>query len=383
MSQNKSKHRPLTACDIFAGGGGLTVGLKRAGFAVVSAVEIEPHAFATYKANHSEVTVYQQDIRTVAGIDLMRVAPSGRLDMLACCPPCQGFSSLTSKHRRDDPRNVLVREVGRIVTEVQPLTLMMENVPGLAAKGKPLFDELIKLLDDNGYIPTWDVLQVADYGVPQNRRRLVLLAGRGFKIDLPAPTHSRDGKGGLPTWNTIDNVLKGLPEPVTLNEAKKCDGPIAAKWHVVRCLTPQNMRRIKQAQPGEAWWNGIPKRLRPVCHGSKIAGFSNVYGRMKWGSVSPTITGGCTTFSKGRFGHPTEDRTISVLEAALLQTFPHDYLFDTPFMEHACTIIGNALPCDFAAIVAQSCSDAIRRFEAPKRRRAGGSVSVSPQPIEE
>jgi DNA (cytosine-5)-methyltransferase 1 len=364
MRQKSTKPERLAAIDLFAGGGGLTVGLKRAGFRVVSAVEIEPHAFATYKTNHTDVTAYRQDIRTVDGTVLARSAPAGSVDLLAGCPPCQGFSSLTSKYRCADPRNTLVREMGRIVKEANPLAVMMENVPGLAQKGKPLLDELVALLEKQGYTVTQGTLQVADFGIPQNRRRFVLLAGKGFKIELPKATHSWNGKNGLQKWTSIDVVLKGLKKPITLDKAKERGGPKTVNWHVVRCLSPDNMRRIKKAKPGNAWWSGIPKRMRPECHQSKDAGFSNVYGRMKWGSVSPTITGGCTTFSKGRFGHPTQNRTISVYEAALLQTFPVDYVFDTPFMDHACNIIGNALPCDFAQVVAQQCADAIHDFKA-------------------
>lgn len=363
MRPKKTKQPVLTASDLFAGGGGLTVGLKRAGFRVVSAVEIEPHAFATYKANHADVTAYRQDIRTVDGASL-----GDSIDLLAGCPPCQGFSSLTSKYRRDDPRNALVREMGRMIEEVKPLAVMMENVPGLALKGKPLLEELLAVLDDK-YEVTHDVLQVADFGIPQSRRRFVLLAGRGFKIELPKPTHSWNGEDGLEKWVSIDGVLKGLPRPTPLDKAREQGSPAALKWHVVRCLSAENSKRIKQAKPGKAWWNGIPKHLRPDCHETKEAGFSNVYGRMKWGKVSPTITGGCTTFSKGRFGHPTQNRTISVYEAALLQTFPPDYVFDTNFMEYACNIIGNALPCDFAEILAQQCAEAIRKFKERKSTR--------------
>lgn len=357
-SLDKDVRPTFTAVDLFAGGGGLTVGLKRAGFTVVSAVECEMHAFATYTKNHDDVAAHLRDVREVTGDMLAEASPTGTIDLVAGCPPCQGFSSLTSKHRRDDPRNALVREMSRIVREVKPLAVMMENVPGLALKGKPLLDEIVAALKEEGYMPSYKVLQVADFGVPQNRRRLVLLAGKGFEIGLPKPTHSRDGSGGLPKWNAIDGVLKGQSKPVTLEKARKLGGPAAVKWHIVRSLSPENELRMKNAKPGTAWWN-IPKGLRPKCHKKKSAGFSNVYGRMKWGSVSPTITGGCTTFSKGRFGHPTQNRTISVYEAALLQTFPPDYVFDTPYMEYACNIIGNALPCDFAEVVARRCAEAL------------------------
>jgi DNA (cytosine-5)-methyltransferase 1 len=260
-----------------------------------------------------------------------------------------------------------VREMGRIVKEVEPLTVMMENVPGLALKRKPLLDELITLLKRQGYTTTYGTLQVADFGVPQNRCRLVLLAGKGFKIDLPKPTHSSTGKNGLPKWRPIDEILKGIKRPLSLDKARLAGGPAAVKWHVVRCLSSKNLQRIKQAKPGNAWGHGIPKKLRPECHKSKDAGFSNVYGRMMWGTVSPTITAGCTTFNKGRFGHPTQNRTISVYEAALLQSFPEDYVFDTPFMDHACNILGNALPCDFAEIVARQCAEAIQTFRKAER----------------
>ena len=348
----------FTAVDLFAGGGGLTLGLKRAGFQVVGAVEIEPNAFATYKANHPEVTAFKQDIRTISGESLSSLSTSGRIDLLAGCPPCQGFSSLTSKYKKPHPGNALVKQMTRLVKEIKPRAIMMENVPGLQGKGKRLFDHFLKTLTDEGYTVSQAVLQVANYGVPQSRRRLVVLAAKGVTIEIPKPTHHRTGEGGLKRWKPVREAIKGLPKPLTLTEAIRRGGPQSFNWHVVRTLSSQNQRRLKKARPGRAW-SHIPKTLRPSCHQEKSAGFSNVYGRMKWGEVSPSITGGCTTFSKGRFGHPTANRTISVREAALLQTFPADYIFDTPFMEHACNIIGNALPCEFAEILARACVQAL------------------------
>lgn len=350
----------LTALDIFAGGGGLTVGLKRAGFQVVGAVELEPNAFATYKTNHPEVSALKQDVCTVDGESLLALSPTNTIDLLAGCPPCQGFSSLTSKYKRPHPGNRMVKEMTRLVDEISPRAIMMENVPGLQDKGKRLFNEFVRMLERKGYVVSQEVLQVADYGVPQSRRRLVVLAGKGFSIKIPKPTHHKTGLDGLKPWNTVRTVLKGLPKPLTLAEAVKKGGPQVFDWHVVRDLSPDNQQRIRKAKAGKGWTE-IPKRLRPECHQDKTAGFSNVYGRMQWNQVSPSITGGCTTFSKGRFGHPQANRTISVREAALLQTFPPDYVFDTPFMEYACKIVGNALPCDFAEVLAKSCLKAIRR----------------------
>lgn len=354
----RKKLHKLYAVDIFSGAGGLTTGLKAGGFHVVAGVELEDHAVATFKVNHPEVHTFKQDATTVSGHDLLAQSPNGRIDLLAGCPPCQGFTSLTSKYRREDKRNQLVREMARLAEEVKPAVIMMENVPGLARKGSVLFDEFLARIKRAGYIPTFDVLQVADYGVPQSRRRLVVLAGLDFKIDIPPATHSRTGEGGIPKWRTVESVLKGLPTPITLTEAKHKDGCMAVNWHVVRTLAPQNQKRLRHAKPGQPWAS-IPKRLRPECHQDKNAGFSNVYGRMRWDNVSPTITAGCTTLSKGRFGHPEEQRTISVYEAALLQTFPEDYIFACDYMEYVCSMIGNALPCHFAAILAKHCNNAI------------------------
>ena len=306
----------------------------------------------------------------ITGEFLLSTSPTGQIDLLAGCPPCQGFSSLTSKYKRPDPRNNLIREMGGS-SKMCPTAVMMENVPGLSRKGRELFDEFIEQLESLGYVVRQDTLQVADYGIPQSRRRLVLLAGLGFEISLPLATHDRQGRDGREFWKPVSAVIKGIRSPCTLDEAGSRGGPMALNWHVVRTLSAENRRRIKQAKPGKHW-KGIPKRLRPTCHKDREAGFSNVYGRMRWDTVSPTITGGCTTFSKGRFGHPDEDRTISVYETALLQTFPKNYVIDTPYMEYACNIIGNALPCEFAKIVAEKCSSALQdqsRREPPKKTR--------------
>ena len=343
----------FVAVDLFAGGGGLTVGLKRAGFKVAAAVEIEPHASATYEANHAEVHVLKKDIKEVRGDDLLALA-GGCIDLLAGCPPCQGFTSLTAKYEKIDPRNDLILEMARLASETRPRSVMMENVPGLKGKGRRLYQKLKRTLQDEGYELTEGVLEVADYGVPQFRRRLVLLGGFGFSIQLPKPTHAKDGDGGLKRWRTVKDAIGGMDKPVTLSAAKR-QGPIEeSDWHIVRDLSPANKRRMAAARPGKSWAT-IPDELRPTCHQGDYKGFSNVYGRMEWNKPSPTITGGCTTFSKGRFGHPIARRTISVREAARLQTFPEDYRFDVPYMEHVCNVVGNALPCDFAEVVSKAC----------------------------
>ncbi|MBD2459461.1 DNA cytosine methyltransferase [Oscillatoria sp. FACHB-1407] len=362
MRRKVCKTQQPTAIDIFSGSGGLTVGLKKAGFRVVAAVEIEPHAFATYKANHPEVQAYKQDVRTVRGKSLIACSPSGEIDLLSGCPPCQGFSSLTARHKRPDPRNELVLEMSRLVEEIQPRIVMMENVPGLPKKGTKLFEQLLQKLESLGYISAWDILQVADYGVPQSRQRLVLLAGKGFPVHLPKPTHSKTGKDGLKPWRTLRDAIGTMPEPIVLADTHTSGGPQRYNWHVVRSLAPDTLKILKAARPGESRLK-LPEELRPPCHQNRSDGFNNVYGRLSWDQISSTITGGCTTVSKGRFGHPEQDRTISVREAALLQTFPMDYIFDTPYIDYVCEMIGNALPCDFAEVLARQCLDALSQVK--------------------
>lgn len=358
MQRKVSKICQPTAIDIFSGSGGLSVGLKRGGFQVVSAVEIESNAFATYKANHPEVQAFKQDLRTVEGKSLIACSPNGRIDLLSGCPPCQGFSSLTARHKRTDPRNELVLEMSRLVEEIEPRIVMMENVPGLPKKGAEIFNQFLQKLDSLGYISEWDILQVADYGVPQSRQRFVLLAGKGFPVHLPKPTHSKTCRDGLKPWKTLRDAIGDMPEPIVLAETQASGGPQRYNWHVVRSLAPNTLRILKAALPGESRLK-LPEELRPPCHRNRSDGFNNVYGRLAWDQISSTITGGCTTVSKGRFGHPEQDRTISVREAALLQTFPMDYIFDTPYIDYVCEMIGNALPCDFAEAIARQCLDAL------------------------
>ena len=347
------------AIDLFAGAGGLTVGLRRAGFDVASAVEVDAHAIGIYRVNHGAVRALEEDVRDLKKDSGLMPEDSETTALLAGCPPCQGFTSLTNKYGKWDPRNLLVMEMARLAGELRPAAIMMENVPKLA--DDDIYAALRAKLKALGYLVSDGVLQVADYGVPQFRRRLVLLGGLGFQIELPGPTHSASGNDGLRCWRTVRDAIGHLDEDApTLAEAKMGAGVHAANWHVVRTLSAANRKRIRVARPGQTW-PSIPEDLRPRCHKGNYRGFTNVYGRMEWDRPSPTITGGCTTFSKGRFGHPEADRTISVREAALLQTFPEDYVLATPYMEHACNAIGNALPCDFAEAVAKQCYNALRK----------------------
>lgn len=353
----------LTSIDLFSGGGGLSEGMRQAGFKIKAAVEIDPVAAETFRANHKESVVIERDIRHVSSIELLKQCgiQQGGLDLLAGCPPCQGFSSLTAKYNRYDERNSLIKEVSRLVKDLMPRAVMIENVPGLMKRGQNYLSDFVQTLESLGYIVNYDVLQVADYGVPQSRRRFVLLAGLGFEIKIPEPTHSSTGNSGLPKWKTVREALAGLGKPVPLNKSASYGGPRRLNWHVTRNLADINLKRLKYLKPGGPRYD-IPDHLRPKCHQGSNSGFGNVYGRMSWDAPSPTITGGCTVLSKGRFGHPTELRTISVREAARLQTFPDTFEFATEFVDHACQIIGNALPCEFARIMSQACYEKLSQI---------------------
>ena len=353
-------NRKFTAVDFFSGAGGLSLGLEKAGFTVAAAVEVNSEFTRTYRANHPYTHVLAKDIRQVTGEEILALTGLKEIHLVAGCPPCQGFSSLTSKYKKKDARNDLLLEMARLIEEVKPKMVMLENVPGLARRGKRILSQFVKRLEKLGYEINRDILQLADYGVPQSRRRFVLLAGKGFRIPLPRQTHSRLGgkKNNLRPWLTLDRVIMGMKRPVTLSRAKRNGGPRKFGWHVVKDITEINRKRLKAVKPGESRYS-LPVGLRPPCHANQKQGFQNVYGRMSWGQVPPTITSGCTTPCMGRFGHPRQIRTISVREASLIQTFPKSYEFDTEFMDVACDLIGNALPPKFARIVAKQCKKAL------------------------
>lgn len=329
--QDKSNEQPL-AFELFSGCGGMTLGLRWAGFRVVGAIENDPLAVKTYQANHKDVFVWPKDIRKVPPSEIVErlKLPPGRLDLLAGCPPCQGFSqmrTLNGAKKVSDRRNGLVFQFLRFVEVLQPKAVMMENTPGLAVdwRIKRLLRELKKL----GYDGECRVVNAASYGVPQRRRRMIMLASRSGKIPFPMADVScktvRDVIAGLPNAGESGDPLHDFPER---HSAKVID----------------LIKRIPK-NGGSRAALGADSQLE--CH-KRCDGFKDIYGRMAWDKPAPTITSGCTNPSKGRFLHPEENRAITLREAALLQGFTNDYVFALDNGKSgAALMIGNALPPEF------------------------------------
>ena len=335
----RSNNNRRTAVDLFCGCGGLTIGLRKAGFRVVAAVEIDPLAVKTYKANHRDIAVWETDIRRLKPAELLERLGlrEGEMDLLAGCPPCQGFSTLRTLNgsiRIEDPRNDLLLEFERFVEALRPRAVMMENVPRLADDER--FSRFSKKLKRLGYVGEHRILDAADYGVPQRRRRLIYLAGYG--IEIPFAGKARKLK-------TVKDVLCDLPKA----------GESGDRVHdMPERRSPKVIRIIQHIPKDGGSRTDLPEAFQLECH-RRCNGFSDVYGRMAWNAVAPTITSGCSNPSKGRFLHPEEDRTITLREAALLQGFPARYKFASNIGKEAlAAMIGNALPPPFIAAHSRS-----------------------------
>lgn len=320
------------AVDCFAGCGGMTAGLQKAGFSVVGAIEIDADACDVYTLNHPNVRLWREDIKGVTAEGMLKALGLriGELDLLGGCPPCQGFSTLRTRNggrRIRDDRNDLIFEFQRLVLGLMPKAVMLENVPGLFTDHRLVAFKAA--LEESGYVFEAKVLNVADYGVPQRRRRLVVLACRSGTIVFAkkAPRHItvRDAIGKLPTAGTSGDPLHDLKEN----------------------RTPLTCQRIAAIPRDGGSRSSLPRALQLKCH-QKFDGFKDVYGRMAWKGLAPTITTGCFNPSKGRFLHPQENRAITMREASLLQTFPADYEFPVRLGKvRIALMIGNALPPEF------------------------------------
>ena len=339
------------AIDLFCGCGGLSLGLRRAGFKIVAAIDNDDLSATTYRRNHKRTFIVEDDIRSVDAHTLRKKLglQPGELDLLAGCPPCQGFSTLRTLNggrHIHEPMNDLVLEFLRFIHAFQPKALMMENVPALLDDVR--LTQVENELDDLGYKYDAKILNAAEFGVPQRRRRMILLGLReGSPLFAPAMRRHR----------TVAHAIRKLPPRVMSDPAHN---------YAVR-RTAHVMSMIRRVPKNGGSRTDLPTKYQLKCH-RNFNGFKDIYGRMAWNTPAPTITGGCINPSRGRFLHPEEDRAITLREAAILQSFPSSYDFDlSKGFYSAAQMVGNAFPPKFAEHHARSILQQLDMGSTPMR----------------
>ena len=339
----------IEVVDLFCGIGGLSYGMKSTGVKIVAGYDSDWTCQYAYETNTGGKFFYK-DVRKVTGDEIQALYSKKKntIRVLAGCAPCQPFSSYAFKKKeKDSDKYDLLYEFGRLVEEVDPDIVTMENVTQiLNFKLKPVLKDFVKKLELLGYFVDVNRVFCPDYGIPQTRKRLVLLASKLGMINLITPTHNKNN------YVTVRDAIGDLT-PIAAGETDATD-PL----HRSTALTTINLKRIK-ATPYGGSWHDWPEDLILECHKKKEGKtYGSVYGRMEWDKPSPTMTTQCTGLGNGRFGHPDQDRAISIREAALLQTFPKSYKFFQDESAVSITIasryIGNAVPPRLGEVIAQS-----------------------------
>jgi len=334
----------IEAVDLFCGVGGLTAGLIQSGIVVKAGYDIAEECRFAYEYNN-KATFVHKDVAEVTASEVSSWYSNGCIRLLAGCAPCQPFSTYNKgKDTTKDKKWPLLYHFARLIKEVQPELVTMENVPEVI-KHK-VYEDFIEELENLGYVVTAQEVACVQYGIPQTRRRHVVLASKLGKVELIKPTHNKP--------ITVKEVIYDL-EHLKAGQKSNFD-PL----HVVSKLSEINLKRIKASKPGGTW-RDWPEELRAECHKKESGKFySAVYGRMHWDQPAPTITTLCFGFGNGRFGHPEQDRAISLREAAIFQTFPLNYQF-TPnnqpvIFQKVGRMIGNAVPVKLGEVVGLSFS---------------------------
>lgn len=345
---------PYDAIDLFCGVGGLTKGLEQSGINVIAGIDFEPSCRYAYEENNNARFI-EKDITKVSVEELQALYPQDTdVRILAGCAPCQPFSKYTQRYRKEgykDEKWRLLYSFGTLVKGVRPEIIAMENVPEL--QKTKVFSDFLANLQSSGYYVSHQVVYCPDYGVPQRRKRLVLLASALGEISLIPATHTPE------TYVTVHDAIGGLP-PLIAGSTDPND-----LMHSATALSEKNLKRIRQSVPGGTWrdWD---KDLQLKCH-KRSSGktYPSVYGRMLWNEPSPTITTQFYGYGNGRFGHPDQDRAISLREGAILQSFPRDYKFITSTnilnRRQLGIQIGNAVPVRLGEVIGISIINHIRR----------------------
>lgn len=343
-----------TCIDSFCGAGGLGLGLKNAGFKILLSFDIEQKCIDTINSNqkyfdHKAITADIADMLNGTLLNKCNLK-RGELFLLAGGPPCQGFS-IQRRGSDIDVRNELVLKYGQLVNELYPYFFVMENVTGLAGKrGKTILEQLIEDVESIGYDVSVNLLDAQDFGVPQRRKRYVIVGKRKDVDATYIPPKI------IPGRKTVRDTIAFLPVP-PLDGKDHPDIPL----HRRDKLSELNLKRIQALRPGQGR-DDLPDELLADCHkiDSSVIGYRNVYGRMEWDDVAPTITARFDSFTRGKFGHPDQPRSISLREGALLQTFPMDFVFIGNKVDIA-RQIGNAVPPILAEQIGNSIINAYEK----------------------
>lgn len=336
---------PVQVIDLFCGIGGLTRGLLDAGLNVIAGYDIDPTCQYTYETNN-DINYHIQNVRELTGNDINALYDNETIKILVGCAPCQPFSQMRFKLGKanvNDEKYNLLLEFGRLIQEVQPTIVSMENVPQI--KKTNIFRQFVNILDEQGYHHTDGIVYCPDYGIPQTRRRYVLVGSRLGHIELIPPTHNRNEV-------CIQNYIGDLPH-IRAGEVDPND-PL----HRAASLSPINLERIRHSVPGGTW-KDWPENLRCACHLKKSGQtYASVYGRLSWEQIGPTITTQFYNYGTGRYGHPDQDRALSLREGAILQTFPPNYDFINPnrrfVFNDIARHIGNAVPVRLGEVIGQT-----------------------------
>lgn len=348
----------IAVIDLFCGIGGLSHGFVREDFKVTAGIDIDETCKYPFEANNNSIFI-SKSVSDISKEEIDELFGDAEYKILVGCAPCQPFSSYTFKdeEKNDNDKWKLLYEFSRIIEETQPDVISMENVSQLINfKKAPVFKDFIDSLKQLGYFVYYEVINCPDYGIPQNRKRLVLLASKLGEIKLISKTHNKEN------YVTVKDAIGKLPK---INDGEFCEND---KLHYARKLSPLNKKRIQETPYGGSW-KDWPEDLKLACH-KKDSGksYPSVYGRMKWEEPSPTMTTHCIGYGNGRFGHPEQDRAISLREASLLQTFPADYKFfietDNAFSSVVIARqIGNAVPVKLGEIVAKSIKEHLKTLK--------------------
>ena len=350
-NRRQKKHHPTAAAtvvDLFCGAGGLTRGLLDAGISVAAGYDVDEACRFPYERNNAPARFQKVSVAELTSAALAAQYPAGHRRILVGCAPCQTFSKYTQGlENDDDPKWTLLDQFARLVREVKPDVVSMENVPEL--QRHPIFGRFLTMLSDAGFHFTPDrekqIVYCPDYGIPQVRRRLVLVASRLGPIELIPPTHTVAPLKVADAIRQLPALAAGETDP---------DDPL----HRCSRLSPKNRKRIEHSVPGGTW-RDWPRHLVARCHQKKTGKtYPGVYGRMRWEEPSPTITTQFFGFGNGRFGHPEQHRALSLREGAILQSFPADYQFVEQGGDYCFKtigrLIGNAVPVRLGEVVGQT-----------------------------